>query len=192
VRTIGILLFEDVDELDAIGPWEVLTFWSDRHPDDGWRVVTFSSDGRTVRCAKGLRVVPDHSYDDVPQLDVLVYPGGPGARAQVDDGRQVEWIREQRATVPLLASVCTGALVYAKAGLLAGRPATTHWRALDRLTALDDTIEVRRDVRFVDAGDVVTSAGISAGIDMALHLVARFAGQERAAEVRRGLQYEPV
>lgn len=192
MRTIGILVFENVDELDAIGPWEVLTFWCDRHPDDGWRVVTFSPDGGTVRCAKGLRILPDHSYDDVPPLEVLVYPGGPGARAQIDDEPQLAWVRGQREKVPLLTSVCTGSLVYAKAGLLAGRPATTHWRALDWLASLDSTVDVRDDVRFVDAGDVVTSAGISAGIDMALHLVARFAGAERAAEVRRGLQYDPV
>jgi transcriptional regulator GlxA family with amidase domain len=191
VRTIGILLFEDVEELDAVGPWEVLSFWSNRHPEDGWRVVTFSADGKTVRCAKGLRVVPDHSYDDVPELEVLVYPGGRGARAQVEDGPQIAWVREQREKVPLLTSVCTGALVYAKAGLLAGRPATTHWRALDLLSALDSTIEVRDDARFVDAGDVVTSAGISAGIDMALHLVARLESVDAAKAVRRGIQYDP-
>jgi transcriptional regulator GlxA family with amidase domain len=93
--------------------------------------------------------------------------------------------------VPLMTSVCTGSLVYAKAGLLAGRPATTHWTALDHLAELDDTIDVRRDDRFVDDGDIVTSAGISAGIDMALHLVARLASVERARGVRKGIQYDP-
>jgi transcriptional regulator GlxA family with amidase domain len=93
--------------------------------------------------------------------------------------------------VPLLTSVCTGALVYAAAGLLAGRPATTHWSDLDELAGLDPTIQLRPDDRFVDDGDVITSAGISAGIDMALHLVARLAGVERARQVRRGIQYDP-
>jgi transcriptional regulator GlxA family with amidase domain len=100
-------------------------------------------------------------------------------------------VREQRRRVPLLASVCTGSLVFAAAGLLAGRPATTHWASLDALSELDETIEVRRDVRFVDDGDVVTAAGVSAGIDMALHLVARLSSTETAAKVRRGLQYDP-
>jgi transcriptional regulator GlxA family with amidase domain len=191
VATIGILLFDDVEELDAIGPWEVLAWWCARHPDDGWAVTTFSRDGGIVRCAKGLRVVPDHSLDTVPALDVLLYPGGRGARMRVDDEAEVAWVRDQRARVPLLTSVCTGSLVFAKAGLLAGRPATTHWASLDRLADIDPTIDVRRDDRFVDDGDVVTSAGISAGIDMALHLVARFAGADRAREVRRGIQYAP-
>jgi transcriptional regulator GlxA family with amidase domain len=189
--TIGILLFDDVEELDAIGPWEVFAWWCARFPDDGWTVTTFSRDGGIVRCAKGLRVVPDHAYDDVPALDVLLYPGGLGARTRVGDEAEVAWIREQRPKVPLLASVCTGSLVFAKAGLLGGRPATTHWASLDRLASLDPTIDVRRDDRFVDDGDVVTSAGISAGIDMALHLVARFAGVERARATRRGIQYDP-
>lgn len=90
-----------------------------------------------------------------------------------------------------MASVCTGSLVYAAAGLLSGRPATTHWASLDRLAELDPTVEVRAEARFVDDGDVVTSAGISAGIDMALHLVDRLAGTERARQVRRGIQYDP-
>lgn len=191
VQTIGILLFDDVEELDAIGPWEVFSWWCARFPDDDWSVTTFSRDGGTVRCAKGLRVLPDHSYDDVPALDVLLYPGGRGARARVDDEAEVAWIRDQRPKVPLLASVCTGSLVFAKAGLLKGRPATSHWASLDRLASIDPTIDVRREDRFVDDGDVVTSAGISAGIDMALHLVSRFAGVERARAVRRGIQYDP-
>lgn len=191
MQTIGILLFDDVEELDAIGPWEVFSWWCARFPDDGWSVTTFSRDGGTVRCAKGLRVLPDHSFDDVPPLDVLLYPGGRGARARVGDEAEVAWIRDQRPRVPVLASVCTGSLVFAQAGLLKGRPATTHWASLDWLASIDPTIDVRRDDRFVDDGDVVTSAGISAGIDMALHLVARFAGTERAREVRRGIQYDP-
>lgn len=191
MRTIGILLFDDVEELDAIGPWEVLAWWCARFPEDGWAVTTFARTAGTVRCAKGLRVVADHSYDDVPPLEVLLYPGGRGARSAVDDVEQVAWTRAQRGSVPVLASVCTGSLVFAKAGLLTGRPATSHWGSLDRLAELDPTIDVRRDERFVDDGDVVTSAGISAGIDMALHLVARFAGVERARAVRYGIQYDP-
>jgi transcriptional regulator GlxA family with amidase domain len=191
VATIGILLFDDVEELDAIGPWEVLAWWCARYPDDGWAVTTFSHDGGIVRCAKGLRVLPDHSDESVPALDVLLYPGGKGARMRVDDEAEVAWVRARRAAVPLLASVCTGSLVFAKAGLLTDRPATSHWASLDRLAELDPTIDVRRDDRFVDDGDVVTAAGISAGIDMALHLVSRFAGADRARAVRRGIQYDP-
>ena len=190
-RTIGILLFEGVEELDAVGPWEVLSYWTRRSPEDGYRVVALSQFGGPVHCAKGLTVEAQHSYSDVPDLDVLVYPGGRGTRPHLEDQAQLDWVRAQRAQVPLLTSVCTGSLVYAAAGLLQGRPATTHWAALDLLAELDPSIELRPDDRFVDDGDVITASGVSAGIDMALHLVARLAGTERAREVRRGIQYDP-
>jgi transcriptional regulator GlxA family with amidase domain len=129
--------------------------------------------------------------DDAPPLDVLIHPGGQGTRRLLRDPAHLDWVRAQRATAPLLASVCTGSLVYAAAGVLTGRLATTHWASLDLLSELDPTIRTDADARFVDDGDVITSAGVSAGIDMALHLVARFAGDERAREVRRGIQYDP-
>jgi transcriptional regulator GlxA family with amidase domain len=191
-KQIGILLFPDVEELDAIGPWEVLSFWARNYPDDGYAVLTLSKSAGLVECAKGLVIQADFSYADAPPLDVLIYPGGQGTRPQLHDEAQLEWVRLQRRNVPLMASVCTGSLVFAAAGLLADRPATTHWASLTKLADLDPSIEVRPDDRFVDDGDVITSAGISAGIDMALHLVGRLAGLERAREVRRGIQYDPA
>ncbi len=190
-QTIGILLFDGFEELDAVGPWEVLAFWTQSFPDDGWTVTTFSRSGETVTAAKGLRVTPEHSYDSVPALDVLVYPGGQGTRRHLEDEAQLDWVRRQRASVPLLTSVCTGSLVYAGAGLLAGRPATTHHENLTLLQSLDPTLVLRPFDRFIDDGDIITSAGVSAGIDMALHLVLRLAGEERARAVRRGIQYDP-
>ena len=191
-RTIGILLFDDVEELDAIGPWEVLAAWTTFYPDDGWQVVTLSADGGAVRCAKGLGVLAQHSAADAPHLDVLLHPGGQGTRRQVEDDAHLEWVRAQAGRSELMTSVCTGSLVYAAAGLLAGRPATTHWGALDLLARLDPSIEVRPDDRYVDDGDVITSSGVSAGIDMALHLVARLTSPARSAEVRRFIQYDPA
>jgi transcriptional regulator GlxA family with amidase domain len=190
-KHLGILLFDDVEELDAVGPYEVLAAWSRYFPDDGWSVTTMSATGNAVLGAKGLSIVPHVKVTDAPPLDVLLHPGGQGTRPMLDDGAHLEWLRAQRATVPLMTSVCTGSLVFAAAGLLAGRPATTHWASLDALAKLDATIDVRRDVRYVDDGDVVTSAGVSAGIDMALHLVARLASTETAAAVRKGIQYDP-
>ncbi len=190
-KHIGILLFDGVEELDAVGPWEVLAWWTRNHPEDGWSVTTFSRDGEPVTAAKGLVLQAHQSYRTVPALDVLVYPGGQGTRPHLVDAEQLAWLREQRAAVPLLTSVCTGSLVYAAAGLLSGRPATSHWGALDELRELDPSIDVRPDDRYVDDGDVITSAGVSAGIDMALHLVVRLVGADRAREVRRGIQYDP-
>lgn len=192
LRHIGILLFPDVEELDAIGPWEVLSNWVQTYPEDGYRVSCLSQHGGLVRCAKGLTVQADHSYADVPPLEVLIYPGGRGTRPQLQDEAQLDWVRNQRQQTPLMTSVCTGSLVYAAAGLLAGRPATTHWGSLDVLAALDPSIEVRPDDRFVDDGDVITASGVSAGIDMALHLVHRLAGIDRARQVRRDIQYDPA
>lgn len=190
-RQIGIVLFDGVEELDAIGPWEVLSYWTHKYPEDGYAVFTLSPAGGVVQCAKGLRVLADHALADAPAVEVLVHPGGKGTRPLTRDAAYLDWVRRQHATVPLLTSVCTGALVYAAAGLLAGRPATTHWSDLEELAELDSTIQLRPDDRFVDDGDVITAAGVSAGIDMALHLVARLAGVERAQQIRRGIQYDP-
>jgi transcriptional regulator GlxA family with amidase domain len=191
-KHIGILLFGEVEELDAIGPWEVLASWTQKHPEDGYDVVCLSKDGGLVQCAKGLVVQANYSYATAPPLEVLIYPGGMGTRKHLQDAAQLDWVRTQRENTPLMTSVCTGSLVYAAAGLLAGRPATTHWSSLDHLAQLDPTIEIRTEERFVDDGNVITAAGVSAGIDMALHLVARLAGADRAREVRRGIQYDPL
>ena len=189
-RHIGILLFDGVEELDAVGPWEVLAWWTRSFPEDGYTASTFSTDGQPVTCNKGLVIQPHHSRETVPDMAVLVHPGG-DTRALSADQEHLAWLGKQRETVPLLTSVCTGSLVYANAGLLRDRPATTYWGALGGLTENDPSIEVRPDARWVDDGDVITAAGVSAGIDMALHLVVRLAGAERAKQVRRGIQYDP-
>ena len=191
-RQIGILLFDGVEELDAVGPWEVLSAWTQQHPDDGWDAFCVSPDGRPVRSAKTLVLGAHHSIDDAPAIDILVHPGGPGTRMMLHDRGHLDWVRRQRATVPLMTSVCTGSLVYAAAGLLVGRRATTHWASLNTLSELDPTVTTDVSSRFVDDGDLVTSAGVSAGIDMALHLVARLSDVERAREVRREIQYNPL
>lgn len=188
---IGLFVFDDAEELDVVGPWEVLSAWSQLstlRPE----VFTFSPDGAGVRLAKGLRILPDLSVEQAGPLHVLVYPGGQGTRRLVADSEHLAWLREVRRTTPLIASVCTGALVLAAAGLLAGRPATTHWGAFDELAEIDPSVLADTEARFVDDGDVVTSAGVSAGIDMALHLVARLETREVAAGVRRAIQYDPA
>jgi transcriptional regulator GlxA family with amidase domain len=188
---VGIVVFDDAEELDVVGPFDVLTAWAARsalRPE----VVTFSADGAGVRCAKGLRLLPDTSRDEVGPLHVLVHPGGQGTRPLARDPEHLAWVRDQRATTALMTSVCTGALVYAAAGLLAGRPVTTHWAAFDELVRLDPSVLVDTEARFVDDGDVVTSAGVSAGIDMALHLVARLDSVAAARDVRRQIQYDPA
>ncbi len=188
---IGLLLFDGVEELDAVGPWEVLATWTQQHPEDGWSISCLSPGGSDVLGAKKLVLGAHHSVDEVPALDILIHPGGPGTRRLLRDPDHLSWIRAQRAAVPLMASVCTGSLVHAAAGMLTGRRATTHWASLNLLSEIDPTAITEVDARFVDDGDLITSAGVSAGIDMALHIVARLAGTERARTVRREIQYDP-
>lgn len=187
---VGVFVFDEAEELDVVGPYEVLAWWA-LHSELRPEVLTFSTDGAGVRCAKGLSLVPDASAADVGSLHVLVYPGGRGTRALAADSEHLSWVREMRETTPVLASVCTGALVFAAAGLLAGRPATTHWNAFDELVELEPSVLADTEARWVDDGDIVTSAGVSAGIDMALHLVDRLESTDMARRVRRGIQYDP-
>jgi transcriptional regulator GlxA family with amidase domain len=193
VTAIAVALFDGVEELDWAGPWEVFAMWASYWTGDDVHVFTVAETADVVTCAKGMRVVPHRAWTDVDAVDVLVYPGGRGTRAQLGEGneRLHERLRMLADRGTLMTSVCTGSLVYAAAGLLAGRPATTHWASLDTLRALDPSIDVRDDDRWVDAGSVVTASGVSAGIDMALHLVRRLHSDERAREVRRGMQYDP-
>ncbi|GEP35008.1 putative transcription regulator, AraC family protein [Nocardioides szechwanensis] len=184
VRHIGMLIFDEVEALDAVGPWEVLSWWTSHHPEDGWSISCLSRDDAPVTAAKGLVLGAHHAFTDAPQLDLLIHPGGPGTRALMRDAEHLRWVSTQRTQAPLLASVGTGALVFAAAGLLGGRPATTHRQCLDLLHDLDPTIDVRPLERFVDDGDMITSGGVGAGIEMAIHLVARLAGFDRAREVR--------
>ena len=188
---IGIALFDGAEELDWAGPWEVLAAWAQQWPDDAVVVFTVAQRNEEITCAKGLRVLPDRTWEQAGTLDVLVYPGGQGTRRELKDDAVLEWLRSTQTSGTLMTSVCTGALVYAAAGFLRERPATTYWSAHELLRQLEPTVESRPDDRFVDAGEVVTAAGVSAGIDMALHLVARLHSPERAREVRRYIQYDP-
>lgn len=191
---IAIALFDGAEELDFAGPWEVLAFWASEvaEPALAAEVVTVAESREPIRAAKGLRVLPDMTWADVGAIDVLIVPGGMGTRALLGaDDPMHGRLRSLAAGGTLMTSVCTGSLVYAAAGLLHGRPATTHWSTLDLLAALDPTIDVRPDDRFVDDGDVVTSAGVSAGIDMALHLVVRLDSIDAARRVKREIQYDP-
>ena len=187
---IASYLFDGTEELDAVGPWEVLAAWATQHPDDGVSVFTVADSTDLVQCAKGLRVAPDHTWDTAPAPDVLIVPGGSGVNAKLEDEAFLDRLRADADRGTLVTSVCTGALALAKAGLLRNRPATTWWGRLDRLAELEPTVEVRPDDRFVDSGEIITAAGVSAGIDMALHLVARLHSVERAREVRRYIQYD--
>ncbi|SDD01328.1 DJ-1/PfpI family protein [Sanguibacter gelidistatuariae] len=188
---LGLYVFDGADELDLIGPYTVLTRWAESaasRPD----VVTFSDDGAGVRLAGGLLMVPDVAGGDTGPLHVLIYPGGPGAQARMSNSKHLSWVRDQRASVPLMVGVSTGALVLAAAGLLAGRPCTTHPGSIDLLATTEPSALVDTRARFVDDGDIITTAGSVAGLDAALRLVARLDSRAVADQTARALDYQPV
>jgi transcriptional regulator GlxA family with amidase domain len=190
MTTYGLLIFDGAEELDFAGPWEVFTT-SKMLRQVADTVVLIAERPDPVRCAKGMRVVPDHTLDSHPPLDVLLVPGGQGTRREVANPAVIDWIKSVSAATAWTTSVCTGALLLHEAGPAQGRRVATHFGFEDALQARGD-ITVVRNARYVVDGNVATSQGVSAGIDMALWLVGRLHGREHARAVRRYIQYEPA
>ncbi len=197
-QTVGILIFDDVEVLDFCGPFEVFATTQTGGPniqaDEAlpFHVITIAERAEMVKCRGGLLVQPHYTIDDHPPLDILVVPGGWGTRREVQNARLLDWIAAQDRQTALTTSVCTGAFLLAARGLLDGRAATTHWASIDRLRQTHPAIEVRADRRWVDTGRIITSAGVSAGIDMALHVVARLLGPDVAEDTVERMEYEGV
>ena len=193
-KRVGIVLFPDVEVLDFCGPFEVFSVTRldealRREDPSPFEVVLVAETTAPIVTTGGMKVIPDHTLDDCPHLDVLVVPGGWGTRTQRLNARLVGWIAERARQVETLTSVCTGSLLLGQAGLLDGRRATTHWRALDLMRELFPAIKVEDRMHVVEEGNVLTSAGISAGIDMALRVVARYHGEAIARNTARNMEY---
>ena len=194
---VGILLFQDVEVLDFAGPFEVFSrtrlvagVESRRSNESApFYVFTVGKSQTQIAATGGLLITPEFSFNDHPEIDLLVIPGGFGTRPLLSDAETVDWIRKTSGQAKLTTSVCTGALLLSKAGLLDDLSATTHWSALDLLESISPRTKVLRDSRFVDSGKVITSAGVSAGIDMALHTVERLFGRAVADETAHYLEY---
>jgi transcriptional regulator GlxA family with amidase domain len=193
-RRVGILVFPDVEVLDFCGHFEV--FSVTRLDENGRRedtspydVILVAEKKETVVATGGLKVVPDYGLEDCPPLDMLVVPGGWGTRREMNNDRVIAWLRERAREVSTLTSVCTGSLLLGKAGLLDGKRATTHWRVLDEMRGWFPAVTVIDDLHVVEEGDLLTSAGISAGIDIALRVVARHHGEAVARARARHMEY---
>lgn len=193
---IGILVFDGAEELDVVGPWEV--FAASRllrsSGDTGGAdddLISIAPTTGAVRCAKGMRILPDHTIAEHPALDVLVVPGGQGTRTLVHDEAVITWIARTATTCSWVTSVCTGALLLHEAGPARGRRVATHWGFEDALADRGD-VTVVSDERWVVDGNLVTSQGVSAGIDMALWLIGRWHGPDHSRAVRRWIQYDPA
>ena len=195
-RTVGILIFPDVEILDFCGPFEVFASATLPPETEGgaekrlFDVFTMAERSDVVTCRGGLLVQPNQTLAEHFPVDVLVVPGGHGTRREQENPVVLDWIARQRASGALTTSVCTGAFLLGAAGLLDGRRATTHWATIDGLRTRHPATHVLDDTRIVDEGEIITSAGVSAGIDMALHVVRRFHGDDVARRTARDMEYD--
>lgn len=194
-KNVGILIFENVEVLDFAGPFEVLSRTrlesggESRRSDDSapFNVFTVARTADMLNATGGLQVVPHYGFDNAPPIDILLVPGGFGTRPLLEDEPTLTWIRQAAEKAELVTSVCTGSLLLAKAGLLQGKRATTHWMALDIFEQMAPEVRVERDLRWVDDG-VITSAGVAAGIDMAFYVVEKLLGKDVADETARYIE----
>ena len=194
MTSYGFLLFDDAEELDFVGPWEVITASSMLRVRDGAdpdTTVMIAETDSPVRCAKGMVVLPHHSIDDHPPLDVIVVPGGQGTRAEIDNETLLAWLGNTGPLATWVTSVCTGSLLLVGAGLATNKRVATHWSFEGTLAERGDCTVVR-DARWVRNGNVVTSQGVSAGIDMALWLIGQIHNPAHARAVQRYIAYEPA
>jgi transcriptional regulator GlxA family with amidase domain len=184
-----MLVFDGAEELDFVGPWEVLAFANTLTEKD--RIISIAESARPIRCSKGLQIVPDVTLADAPPLDVVLVPGGRGTRREVENRVVIEWLARVSATATWVTSVCTGVLLLHEAGPARGKRVTTHWTFVESLRARGN-VTVLDELRYVRDGNLLTAAGVSAGIDMALWLVGQRDGIDIARTTQRGIQYAPA
>src|SRR5580698_6375150 len=193
---IGILVFDGAEELDFVGPWEVFTMTNELFARDGKErphdVMLVAERDSPFRCAKGMRILPDVTTANCPPLDVLLIPGGQGTRREVKNEELLAWIAATAAKCTWITSVCTGALLLVAAGPAKGKRVTTHWGFIEQLRARGEAAKVLENIRYVRDGNVVTAAGVSAGIDMALWLIGQLHSPAVARAVQRGMEYDPA
>ena len=187
---ICIVIFDGVEVLDFCGPFEVFSVTGGRQGETPFEVCTVAEDDRPVQTRGGLMVTATYSFNDCPAANVMLIPGGPGTRRELNNQPMLDWIKERATNAQLVLSVCSGALLLAKAGLLDGLTATTHHGALDELRLINPNVRVDDTRRFVDNGRIIASGGISAGIDMSLHVVSRLLGYDRALETAQYMEYD--
>lgn len=191
-RKIGILLFNEVEVMDFAGPFEVFSITENAAATGkAFEVYTIARKKELISTRNGLKIRPDYDFHDAPQFDILIIPGGYGAEEiEIHNQETIDWIKRSFTQVQIMASVCTGAFLLAEAGLLDGRQATTHWMDIDRLEEEYSKVRVIRDVKFVDAFPIITSGGISAGINMSFYIVKKLLGIEIAKIAAKRMEYD--
>lgn len=193
---LGILIFDDAEELDFVGPWEVFTVANEvaeyEKMEKPFEAMMIAEKADPVRCRKGMRVIPHATTETCGKLDIILIPGGQGTRREVNNQALLDWIAEVAPGCTWITSVCTGALLLAAAGPAKGKKVTTHWGFIEQLRARGEVAQVLEKVRYVRDGNVVTAAGVSAGIDMALWLVGQIHSPGFARKVQRVMEYDPA
>lgn len=187
--TYGIYLYPEVASLDFVGPYEA--FDLSTYLLKTGKVVTIAETDAAIVCSNGMEVKPQFTFENAPDIDVLLVPGANNLEAALASEKAIDWVRQMADKVQFTTAVCTGALILQKAGLLAGKKATTHWMLIDEM-AKDESVEVMPEMRYVRDGNIVTSQGVSAGIDMSLWLLGELHTPEHARSVRRVLHYDPA
>ena len=188
-RTVGILLFDDVEVLDFAGPFEVFSVCGRRDGSYPFDVFTIAERTHPIAARGSLKVIPKHSFESHPRIDILVVPGGFGTRVEMLNQIVLDWIAQHTAEAEIVLSICTGALLLGRAGLLDGLPATTHHGALKLLQEVAPAAQVQGDRRIIDNGKIVVAAGVSSGIDASFHVIARLLGQAVARETAEYIEY---
>jgi len=188
-RNVAILLFNDVEVLDFAGPFEVFSVTSELNNYEFFHVYTVAAELGAITAVNGLSVNPRYCFADCPRPDIVIIPGGIGSRVAMNNSRVVEWLQIAARNAELVLSVCSGARILAKSGLLDGLEATTHHEVIEHLRELAPHTTVRENVRFVDTGRIMTSGGISAGIDLSFYVVDKLLGEEVAAKTARYMEY---
>lgn len=186
-NNFGFLIYDGVEELDVVGPWEIIKIWSEHF--QGPQAFTVSQKGGLVTCARGMRIDSDYNFANCPPLNYLLVPGGRGRKQQVNNPALINFIKQQAQQVQQLLSVCTGAFLLQKAGLLKGHKATTYWSAIDELKQFPE-IKIKEE-RYIKDKNIWTGAGVSSGIDLALALIADVAGKKIAGKVQLLAEYFP-
>jgi len=188
-KTLGMLIFDEVEVLDFCGPFEVFSVANRLMEKPGFQVMVVAEHSRPIGARGGLSINPHCRLVDCPHLDLLLIPGGQGARTEMHNPVVLDWVKSRSAKADLVLSVCTGSLILARAGLLNGREATTHHDALDLLKEHAPTTQVHGGCVFVESGPIITSAGIASGIDMSLHVVSKLHGEELARKTADQMEY---
>lgn len=189
MRNVGIFLFRDIELLDFAGPYEVFSVTNELNDHKLFNVFTISADGLEVKTINGLKVIPDYDFNNHPRVDILVAPGGVGTRVEINNAETLAWMKKLTSHTQIVMSVCSGTRFLGKLGLIDNLESTTHHQVFASLQELAPLTIINPDKRFVDNGNVMTAGGISAGIDLSLHVVEKLCGKEIVDKTIKYMEY---